>query len=76
MIQSTFRVPQKQYVAIGDRIVIRSCRQAMAIFVGKPGTVVAVFDVPRGSCMVRMGTEDEQSEQFLYGNEVYADTPR
>lgn len=65
-----------QSVAIGDRIVVRSGRQAMAGFVGKPGTVVAVFDAPRGSCVVRMDSGLDQPEVFVYPAEVIASSMR
>lgn len=62
--------PQKQYLEVGDRIIVRSSRQEMTLFVGKPGTVVAVFDAPRGSCLVRMDTGHRKSDLFVYRTEI------
>jgi hypothetical protein len=68
-MQFTLR-PQKQYVEIGDRIVVRSSRRELVRFVGKPGIVVAVFQSPRGSCMVRMDVEHGQPDLFVYQTEI------
>lgn len=61
---------QKQLVDIGDRVVIRSSRRELTVFAGKPATVVAVFDAPRGSCVVRLDAQPDQPELFLYSAEV------
>jgi hypothetical protein len=61
---------QKQYVEIGDWIVVRSHRREMVRFAGKPGVVVAVFEAPRGSCLVRMEVEQEQPDLFIYQAEI------
>lgn len=62
--------PQKQYLEIGDQIVVCSIRREMARFVGKRGIVMAVFDAPRGSCMVRMDVEHDQRDLFMYRTEI------
>lgn len=65
--------PQKQYVEVGDRILMRSQRQEMALFVDKPGVVVVVFSTPRRSCLVRMEDQHGQPDQFVYRSEVTAE---
>jgi hypothetical protein len=44
--------------------------------VGRAGTVVEVFRVPRDSCLVRIdGDPNRQREWFLYRDEVAISSP-
>ena len=56
----------------GDRIRIRQGkRPLLATLVGQLGTIVEVFRVPRGSCLVRIeGDPNPRREWFLYSDEV------
>ena len=76
-MQKTGSHLQKQYVAVGDRISIQPERQAIALLSGRVGTVVAVFDTPRGSGMVQI-EDDENMQQswFLYRNEMVTSSTR
>jgi hypothetical protein len=56
----------------GDRIRIRRGRRPLLPgLVGQLGTIVEVFRVPRGSCLVRIdGDPNRQREWFLYRDEI------
>lgn len=76
-MQKTGSHLQKQYVAIGDRISIQPERQAVARLSGRVGTVVAVFEAPRGSGMVQIeDDQDMQQSWFLYRNEMVTNSTR
>ncbi len=63
--------PQKQMLDIGDRIFVRQGRKSISVIVNQYGTVVEVFSVPQGSCLVRIdGDLDLHREWFLYRDEV------
>lgn len=63
--------PQKQVLDIGDRIYVRQGRKSISVLVNQYGTVVEVFRVPQGSCLVRIdGDLDLHREWFLYRDEV------
>ena len=63
--------PQKQLLDIGDRICVRQGRQSISAIRNQQGTVVEVFRVPQGSCLVRIdGDLDLHREWFLYRDEV------
>jgi hypothetical protein len=63
--------PQKRLLDIGDRVYVRQGRQSISAIVNQYGTVVEVFRVPQGSCMVRIdGDLDLDREWFLYRDEV------
>jgi hypothetical protein len=55
----------------GDRIHIQQGRRPIPDLVGQAGTIVEVFRVPRGSCLVRIdGDPVRQREWFFYRDEV------
>ena len=56
----------------GDRIRIRRGRRPLRFdLVGQVGTIVEVFRVPQGSCLVRIdGDTNRQREWFLYRDEI------
>ena len=56
----------------GDRIRIRRGRRPLrSDLVGQVGTIVEVFRVPHGSCLVRIdGDPNRQREWFLYRDEI------
>ena len=56
----------------GDRIRIRRGRRPLrSDLVGQVGTIVEVFRVPQGSCLVRIdGDPNRQREWFLYRDEI------
>jgi hypothetical protein len=63
--------PQKWDLAIGDRIHIRHGSRIIPNLVGQVGTVIEVFRIPLGSCLVRIdGDPDRQREWFFYRDEV------
>lgn len=63
--------PQKQLLDIGDRISVRPGRQSIAVIKNQQGTVVEVFRVPQGSCLVRIdGDLNLHRAWFLYRDEV------
>jgi hypothetical protein len=65
--------PHESDLDIGDRIHIRHARRLIPDLVGKLGTVVEVFRIPIGSCLVRIdGDPDRQREWFFYSDEVAA----
>jgi hypothetical protein len=68
------RTPQLPTGAIdgGDRVHIRQgSRPLRPELLGRAGTVVEVFRVPRDSCLVRMdGDLNRKREWFFYRDEV------
>jgi hypothetical protein len=56
----------------GDRVRIRRGRRLLRPdLVGQVGTIVEVFRVPQGSCLVRVdGDPNRQREWFLYRDEI------
>jgi hypothetical protein len=56
----------------GDRVRIRQGSKPLRPeLLGRAGTVVEVFRVPRDSCLVRIdGDPDRQREWFFYRDEV------
>ncbi len=64
--------PQPRDLNGGDRIRIRpSRRPLLPELVGQVGTIVEVFRVPQGSCLVRIdGDPDREREWFLYRDEI------
>lgn len=55
----------------GDRIHIRQGTRPIPDLVGQVGTIVEVFRVPQGSCLVRIdGDPNRQREWFLYRDEI------
>lgn len=67
--------PQSQEpdLASGDRIRIRQGKRSIPNLVGRVGTIVEVFCVPRDSCLVRIeGDTDRRREWFFYRDELAA----
>jgi len=64
--------PQPRDLNGGDRIRIRPGRRTLLPeLVGQVGTIVEVFRVPQGSCLVRIdGDPDRVREWFLYRDEI------
>jgi hypothetical protein len=64
--------PQPRDLNGGDRIRIRSGdRTLLPALVGHVGTIVEVFRVPQGSCLVRIdGDPDRAREWFFYRDEI------
>ena len=64
--------PQLRDLNGGDRIRIRlGGRSLLPELVGQVGTIVEVFRVPEGSCLVRIdGDPDRVREWFLYRDEI------
>ena len=64
--------PQPRDLNGGDRIRIRSGgRRLLPELVGQVGTIVEVFRVPQGSCLVRIdGDADHEREWFFYRDEI------
>jgi hypothetical protein len=62
----------------GDRVHIRQGSKALRPeLLGRAGTVVEVFRVPRDSCLVRMdGDLNRQREWFFYRDELTTNDPR
>jgi hypothetical protein len=55
----------------GDRIYIRQGKWPIPHLVGRIGTIVEVFRVPLGSCLVRIdGDPNHQREWFFYRDEI------
>ena len=56
----------------GDRVLIRQgSKPLLPEILGRAGTVVEVFRVPRDSCLVRIdGDPQHQREWFFYRDEV------
>ena len=68
----TPRYPADREPDGGDRVRIPQGRRALrSDIVGQMGTIVEVFRVPHGSCLVRIdGDLDRQREWFLYRDEI------
>jgi len=65
------RQPLERDLDSGERIHIRQGARPMSNLVGQAGTIVEVFRVPQGSCLVRIdGDTDQQREWFFYRDEV------
>ena len=63
--------PQERSLDGGDRVQIRQDRRPISELLGRMGTVVEVFRVPRDSCLVRIdGDPNRRREWFFYRDEV------
>jgi hypothetical protein len=64
--------PQPRDLNSRDRIRIRpGGRTLLPALVGQVGTIVEVFRVPQGSCLVRIdGDPDRVREWFFYRDEI------
>ena len=64
--------PPARAIDSGDRVHIRQGSKPLRPeFLGRAGTVVEVFRMPRDSCLVRMdGDLNRQREWFFYRDEV------
>ena len=63
--------PPAQYLDIGDRIRIRHGGRSIPALIGHVGTVVEVFRIPLGSCLVRIdGDPNRLREWFFYRDEL------
>jgi hypothetical protein len=64
--------PQPRDLNGGDRIRIQSgVRPLLPELVGRVGTIVEIFRMPQGSCLVRIdGDPDRVREWFLYRDEI------
>jgi hypothetical protein len=71
-MDATIPQPQPRDFNGGDRIRIqRGRRPLVPELVGQMGTIVEVFRVPQGSCLVRIdGDADREREWFLYRDEI------
>jgi len=54
----------------GDRVHIRQGQRPISHLVGQSGTIVEVFRVPLGSCLVRIDNDLDRREWFFYRDEV------
>jgi hypothetical protein len=62
---------QERDLDSGDRIHIRQGKRSIPDLIGQSGTIVEVFRVPRGSCLVRIDSDpDREREWYLYRDEV------
>jgi hypothetical protein len=67
---ATARPPTPE-LDVGDRIHIRQGHRSIPTLLAHMGTIVEVFRVPHGSCLVRLdGDPDRLREWFFYGDEV------
>ncbi len=63
--------PTTREPVVGDRVVIQQGRRAIPEFLGRHGTVLELFRVPRDSCLVRIdGDRPGQAALFCYHDEV------
>ena len=64
--------PADRELDSGDRIRIRRGRRPLRPdLLGQVATIVEVFGVPQGSCLVRIdGDPNRQREWFLYRDEI------
>ena len=64
--------PPARAIDSGDRVHIRQGSKSLRPeLLGRVGTVIEVFRVPRDSCLVRMdGDLNRQREWFFYRDEV------
>ena len=64
--------PQRRDLDSGERICIQQGRRPLLPeLVGRVATIVEVFRVPQGSCLVRIdGDPERQREWFLYRDEI------
>ena len=71
-MDATIPQPQLRDLNDGDRIRVRpGVRPLLPELVGQVGTIVEVFRVPQGSCLVRIdGDPDRVREWFLYHDEI------
>jgi hypothetical protein len=70
MYEATPQPPARELDS-GDRVHIRQGNRPIPAFLGRAGTVVEVFRVPRDSCLVRIdGDPDRRREWFFYRDEV------
>jgi hypothetical protein len=71
MSVATAQLPERE-LTVGERIRVRQGRRPLVPdLVGQVGTIVEMFRVPQGGCLVRIdGDPDHQRECFLYRNEI------
>ena len=71
-MDATIPQPQLRDLTGGDRIRIQlSDRPLLPELVGQLGTIVEVFRVPQGSCLVHIdGDADHEREWFFYRDEI------
>jgi hypothetical protein len=70
MSEITPQTPERDLDS-GDRIHIRQGQRPIPDLIGQSGTIVEVFRVPVGSCLVRIdGDPDRQREWFFYQDEL------
>lgn len=63
--------PQERALDGGDRVRIGQGLGPPLAVIGRKGTVVEVFQIPRDSCLVRVDDDpDPRREWFCYRNEV------
>lgn len=66
--------PVEHELDVGERVRVRQARRPIPELVGHVGTIVEVFRVPRGSCLVRIdGDPDPEREWLLYRDEIAID---
>ena len=69
---ATIPQPQPRDIDTGERIRIQQgTRPLLPELVGRVATIVEVFRLPQGSCLVRIdGDPERQREWFLYRDEI------
>jgi hypothetical protein len=62
---------QERELNVGERVQIRQGRRPIPELLGEVGTVVEVFRVPPGCCLVRIdGDQNRRREWFFYPDEI------
>jgi hypothetical protein len=63
--------PLARELDTGDRVHIQQGHRSIPTLLAHVGTIVEVFRMPLGSCLVRIdGDPDRLREWFFYGDEV------
>ena len=63
--------PPEREIDGGDRVHIQQGSRPIPELLGRAGTIVEVFRIPRDSCLVRIdGDLNRQREWFFYRDEV------
>ena len=63
-------VPLKRDLDNGDRVRIQAGERSIPELVGHVGTVVELFRLPQGSCLVVLDSDLDRREWFFYQDEV------
>jgi hypothetical protein len=60
----------KRHLDSGDRVRIHQGERSLSELVGRVGTIVEMFRLPAGSCLVLIDGDLDRREWFFYQDEI------